>query len=172
MKKLLLLLIILVLSASLFARPRNTFGAGVAAIGIIGLEEEKRDTIALGGYLDEKLVLGKETSLKMTSLCRTDIGYSLTGDDLAGVCGDLFAGAGVLLNPFGGFEFELGAGLGLFASLSNEPIFDVTAGLFTSLGYNFGEEDSFIFTLSGTAAYGFMFKTIYFTAALGAGIRF
>ncbi len=172
MKKLLLLLIFLVLSVSLFAKPKNTFGAGVSAIGIIDLEEDKRDAFAVGGYLDEKLVLGKETGISMVTLCRTDIGYSLTMGDLAGVCGDLFAGAGVLLTLFGGFEFELGGGLGLFTSLSNEPIFDVTAGLFTSLGYNFGEDDSFIFTLSSTVAYGFLFKAIYFTAALGAGIRF
>lgn len=44
---------LLFLTFSLFAFPRNAFSFGLSIMGIHGVEEEKRDGIAVGGYVED-----------------------------------------------------------------------------------------------------------------------
>lgn len=172
MKKVILIVTLMLLSVSLFAAfPKNTFSSGLSLMGVEGIGEE-RSAIAIGGYVDDKLVFGERKKINLTALARNDFGYAVDQSSLNGILWNFFSGTGALFRPIGGLEIEACLGLGLFAAISDDPIFDVTAGALTSLSYAFGGDDAILITLGCNAVYGFIFKSVYFSAYLGAGIRF
>lgn len=173
MKKLFMLLTILLLSVSLFASVKNTLSAGLSFVGINGIEEKHRNGLTIGAYADDKLVFGERRTYNMMSLIRSDASYAINGTgSFDGGCWDLFSGAGVLVRPFDGFELEACLGGGLFVAISDDPIFDLTAGVYSSLGYGIGDEESIILSLSSNIVYGILFHSVYYTVSAGAGFRF
>lgn len=77
MKKAIVIFVFALLLSSLFAFPSNTFSFGVSIMGVHGLEEEKRDGIAVGGYLEDGLVFGADGTINLKTLLRTDVGYTV-----------------------------------------------------------------------------------------------
>ena len=172
MKKLFLLLLFLILSVSLFAAfPKDAVSVGVSVLGAEGMEEDK-SSFAIGGYCENQVLFGEMKTVNIAVTTRTDVGYVVDESEFGGININFFSGAGALFKPIGGLEIETVAGLGLFSSISNNPIFDVTAGLQASIGYAFGQEDSIVVRLGANATYGFLFNCIYYVGYLGAGVRF
>lgn len=171
-KAFVIFLFISLLTFSLFAFPENSFSFGISVMAVKGLEEEKRDGIAVGGYLEDGLVFGEESTINFTTLLRTDVGYTIDESNLSGICCNYFNGAGVLIRPLGGLDINLSLGPRLFWAISKTPIFDITAGALASLSYSFGKE-RVIFLRSGVnCSYGFIFKSIYYSFHIGSGLRF
>lgn len=78
----------------------------------------------------------------------------------------------MLIRPLDGLEIDLSLGLGLFWVISKTPIFDLTGGALASLSYGFGKERVVFLRTGVNASYGFIFKSIYYSAYVGSGIRF
>ncbi|GEM_PF-3300681 len=163
---------LLFLTFSLFAFPRNAFSFGLSIMGVHGVEEEKRDGIAVGGYVEDQLIFGEKNIVNFTTLLRTDVGYTVDQSTLSAFCCNYFNGAGILVRPLGGLEVNLSLGLGLFWAISKTPILDLTAGGLASISYAFGKDRAIFLTSGIHTSYGFIFKSIYYSGYIGSGIRF
>lgn len=171
MKKITILLLLLLVSASIFATSINFVGAGV-------MKNNKSEALSAGILFDYSSIYGNNEKIRFSLTTHEECAYIFGTEEVGsnGFYVSAFAGVGAYYNPFGGFyvQPEVGVGLtGIRTLFQDRFYFDLTAGTKMNFGYAFGESQAFRIGCGLMVQYSLTKnKTLYYSGYVGIGRKF